>query len=256
MQHRQAIAVSAAAVHPWQLLDADLHLHTLNPEYAPVGLLEMVNPVPRRVLDVGCFCGGSGRWLKKRFPGCQVIGVEMLEKAAALAAQAYDRVVVGAFEKVDFAAQGLAPGGIDAIVAADVLEHLHNPWQAPQRLNPLLAPDGALYVSLPDGRNLGVLFAPVRGEWRYTGAGIFGVTHLRFFTRARAEQMLGQTGWAVSETRLNPDPDLASVFKGKDIGETSSINAGKLKLEGLARDEVLELLVLQIFFRAVPVFDR
>lgn len=106
----------------WKMLDADMHLQTLHPNYAPEELLEMVAPAPKRVLDLGCFCGGSGRWLKRRFPGCEVVGIEMLDRAAAMAAQVYDRVISGTFEQVDFAAEGLKQGSFDAIIAADVLE--------------------------------------------------------------------------------------------------------------------------------------
>ena len=139
------------------MLDTDLHLQTLEVDYAPVGLLEMIETPPRRVLDIGCFCGGTGRWLKARFPDCAIIGIEMLDKAAATAAEVYDRVIVNAFEQVDFAAEGLEQGSVDTIIAADVLEHLYNPWKALQRLKPLLVPGGAIYISLPNVRNLNVL---------------------------------------------------------------------------------------------------
>ena len=82
-------------VPAWKMLDAEMHLHTLDQNYAPVGLLEMIDPPPKRVLDLGCFCGGSGRWLKQRFPGCEVTGIEMLDKAAAISAQTYERVITG-----------------------------------------------------------------------------------------------------------------------------------------------------------------
>jgi hypothetical protein len=52
--------------------------------YAPTGLPVQITPAPRRVLDLGCFCGGTGRWLEQGFPGCQVVGIEMLAEAAAL----------------------------------------------------------------------------------------------------------------------------------------------------------------------------
>lgn len=73
----------------------------------------------------------------------------MLDKAAAMAAQTYEQVITGTFEQVDFEKEGLKPGSFDAIIAADVLEHLYNPWQALQRLRPLLAPGGAIYVACP-----------------------------------------------------------------------------------------------------------
>jgi len=244
--------MNSATVYPWQMLESGLHLQTLKHDYAPVGLLEMVAPTPKRVLDVGCFCGGSGRWLKQRFPDCKIVGIEMLDKAAAIAAQVYDRVIVGTLERVDFADEGLVPGSFDTIIAADVLEHLYNPWQALQRLRPLLAPGGAIYVSLPNVRNLSILSALAEGEWRYVGAGILDITHIRFFTRALALEMLSQTGWLVGETRANADPHLARAFEGKNIDEVTTINIGRLKLEGLRRIDVMELLTLQFFIRAEP----
>jgi SAM-dependent methyltransferase len=237
----------------WKMLDADLHLQTLDPDYAPVGLLEMVNPAPRRVLDLGCFCGGSGRWLKQRFPGCEVVGIEMLGKAAAIAAQAYDRVIAGTFEQVDLEAEGLIAGSFDAIIAADVLEHIYNPWQALQRLKPLLAPGGAIYVSLPNVRNLNILSALASGQWRYEGSGILDITHIRFFTLAQAGEMLRQTGWLIREGRMNPDPNLSYLLEGRNLDEIKTLSHGKLKLEGLNQMDVVELIAIQFFIRAEPV---
>ncbi|MCX7177194.1 MAG: methyltransferase domain-containing protein [Proteobacteria bacterium] len=209
--------MTTPTAHPWQMLDAELHLQTLKVDYAPVGPLEMLATPPKRVLDVGCFCGGSGRWLKQRFPDCTVIGIEMLNKAAEIAAIDYDRVIAVPFEQVDFSDKDLLPCSFDAIIAADVLEHLYNPWKALGRLRPLLAPGGAIYLSLPNIRNLHIMTALATGEWRYMGAGILDITHIRFFTRAQAIEMLQQTGWDVCETRFNPDPRLVNSYTGKNL---------------------------------------
>jgi len=239
--------------HIWQMLDAEVHMHTLKPDYAPVGLLEMVASPPARILDVGCFCGGSGRWLKARFPHCGISGIEMLDSAAAIAAEAYDHVITGPIEQIDFAANGLTPGSMDAIIAADVLEHLYNPWKALQRLRPLLAPGGAIYISVPNIRNLNILVGLAKGHWNYAGAGILDITHIRFFTRAQAVEMLEQTGWKVCELRINPDPRLLANFKDVDLNSVEYINAGSLKLDNLTPEDVIELLALQFFIHAEPV---
>jgi len=236
----------------WKMLDADLHLQTLDPNYAPVGLLEMVDPAPKRVLDLGCFCGGSGRWLKQHFPDCEVIGIEKLDKAAAMAAQAYNRVITGTLEQVDFESEGLVAGSFDAIIAADVLEHIYNPWKALQRLKPLLAPGGSIYISLPNVRNLNILSALAGGEWRYQGAGILDITHIRFFTLKQASEMLNQTGWLIREGRMNPDPNLSHILHEKSINEIKTVSIGKLRLEGLEQMDVVELLAVQFFIRAEP----
>lgn len=246
-----AVAPPPPAEPPaWHLLERAGHLETLNPNYAPTGLLEMIEAPPARVLDVGCFCGGTGRFLRRRFPGCQLVGVEMLERAAAMAAEVYDQVFVGTLEALDFEQVGLVPGSFDAIVAADVLEHLFNPWQALQRLRPLLAPGGALYVSLPNMRNLKLMSELARGRFDYAGAGILDVTHVRFFTRATAVAMLEQTGFVVEDVGINPDGRLAAVFEGVDLTQTSSIELDGLKLSGLSHEDLLELAALQLFLRA------
>jgi hypothetical protein len=133
-----------------------------------------------------------------------------------------------------------------------VLEHLFNPWQALQRLRPLLAPQGALYVSLPNVRNLKLMSDLAKGQFDYAGAGILDVTHVRFFTRQSAVQMLEQTGYAVADVRINPDQRLAPVFEGKNLDQTTSIELDGLKLTGLTRQDLLELAALQLYLRCVP----
>lgn len=247
-----AVASGSRDRPAWHLLEQGVHLETLDPSYAPTGLLELVEPAPQRVLDLGCFCGGTGRWLKQRFPVCEVVGIEMLEKAAAMAAQVYDRVLVGTLEQIDFERAGLTPGSFDAIIAADVLEHLFNPWQALKRVRPLLSAQGALYVSLPNVRNLKLLSELARGRFEYAGAGILDITHVRFFTRQSAVRMLEETGFAVQDIRINPDQRLAPVFEGKNLDQTSSIELDGLALSNLSREDLLELAALQLYLRCVP----
>lgn len=235
--------------YPWQRLDADLHFTTLKHDYAPVGLLQMLTTAPHQVLDIGCFCGGTGKWIKKQFPGTRVTGVEMLLNAAAIARESYDEVHVGKFEELDI---DNWKAKFDVIIAADVLEHIYNPWAALQRLKPLLTSGGSIFISLPNIRNLNILMGLAGGEWRYTGAGILDITHIRFFTKTQAVEMLQQTGWKIDEIRINPDPRLTPSFAGKDLGEIKTINAGKLKLEALTRNDVLELMALQFFVKATP----
>lgn len=242
-------AAPSAAQPVWKMLEADLHLATLSHSYAPVGLLQMIPPAPRAVFDLGCFVGGSGRWLKERFPGVLVEGIELLPKAAELARAHYDAVYTGRFE--DFPVEQHA-GRFDTLIAADVLEHLFNPWAALERMKTLLAPGGALYVSLPNVRNLRVIQALVNGEWRYEGAGILDITHLRFFTRQSALAMLAETGWQVLETRANLDPALAPLLQGRDLAAIRNIELHRCRVHDLAAGEALEFFALQWFFRCQP----
>jgi 2-polyprenyl-3-methyl-5-hydroxy-6-metoxy-1,4-benzoquinol methylase len=233
----------------WRLLDQDLHLTTLSHTYAPVGLLQMIPAAPRAVFDLGCFVGATGRWLKGQFPGVRVVGVELLPAAAEKARADYDQVFTGRFEEID-----LAPltGQFDTIIAADVLEHLYHPWQSLERLKTLLAPGGALYVSLPNVRNLRVLEGLALGDWPYAGAGILDITHLRFFTRRSALRMLSETGWQVQDVRANLDPQLKGMIEGRDLNTVRNIQLKNLVLRDLPPGETVEFFTLQWFIRAIP----
>lgn len=216
--------------HVWKMLDDDLHLQTLDPNYAPVGLLEMVSPAPKRVLDLGCFCGGSGRWLKQRFPGCDVVGIELLDRAAAVAAQTYDRVITGALEQVDFAAQRLTAGSFDAIIAADVPEHIYNPWQALQRVKPFCPRWGDLHqpaqrqkfeYSVCSGRRRMAL--PRRKNTRYYPRPLLYPDP--------SKRDVDPDRLADSRRTHAPGSEPVAPDLGKSLSQIDMLSLGKLKLE-------------------------
>ena len=98
----------------------------------PVGLIDMITGEPRFVLDVGCYCGTTGKFIKERWPSTIVVGIEPLTEAANLAAAHIDRVINSTFEAVKLEENGILPATFDVIIFADVLEHMYNPWAALQ----------------------------------------------------------------------------------------------------------------------------
>lgn len=238
---------------PWRLLSADLHLHTLNTGYAPSSLLSMIDTPPGKVLDVGCFCGGSGKWLKTKYPGCEVVGVEPMCEAARRAADHYDKVFDVSFEKIDFEAEGINGGHFDTVILADVLEHLYNPWETLVKLKDLTAQSGAVYASIPNIGNLRIISGLAQGKWIYEGAGLLDVSHIRFFTRAQILEMFDQTGWKIEKIGSNPDHALTNgMFKGHDIAKINNIKVGRLTLSDLTKTEIEDLITLQFLVKAVP----
>lgn len=171
-----------------------------------VGGYESVRPevqavVPRtaqRILDVGCASGQLGAALKGR-QGAEVVGIELGEDYARDAAQVLDQVFPGDVIAVlenpanDF-------GTFDAIICADVLEHLVEPWRALDHLTGMLRPGGTLVVSVPNVRHWQILRQVfVRGSWPRLPAGPFDGTHLRWFTERDARALLTDAGLTVTE---------------------------------------------------------
>jgi hypothetical protein len=104
------------------------------------------------------------------------------------------RTFVDEVHCLDFEQQNLPSGTekFDLILCLDVLEHMVDPWHVVDRLaTQYLASGGTLIVSLPNVRHYSVvmplLFA---GQWAYETAGLLDRTHLRFFTKTSAMELL------------------------------------------------------------------
>jgi 2-polyprenyl-3-methyl-5-hydroxy-6-metoxy-1,4-benzoquinol methylase len=167
-------------------------------ETARPDIQALVPPTARSVLDVGCASGALGEALKAH--GAErVVGIELDPELAADARGRLDDVVEG-----DVAAVLSEPGGLgsfDCVIAADVLEHLADPWAALRHAVSLLEPGGSAVVSLPNVRNHEMFWSvAVRGRWPRREHGVFDRTHLNWFTLADARELLEGAGLEVTRT--------------------------------------------------------
>jgi methionine biosynthesis protein MetW len=154
----------------------------------------------RRILDLGCSSGALGAALKAR-QAAEVVGIELDPDYARDAGQRLDRVVCADVESA--LAAGDTLGRFDCVIAADVLEHLVDPWSALRRATELLEPGGTAVVSLPNVRYLLTFWRLLRGgRWPRDPAGPFDATHLRWFTPLDARELLEQAGLTVE--RMEP----------------------------------------------------
>jgi O-antigen biosynthesis protein len=150
----------------------------------------------RRVLDIGCADGYIGEYLRETYRTEYLAGIELDAGSARQARECYDMVVEGDAEDGDV--WGKLPREFDAVIAADVLEHLRRPEKVLEKIGHQLAAQGSLIVSLPNVAYWEVrrdLF--FRGRWEYTDWGILDRTHLRFYTRQSAERMLRDAGYRI-----------------------------------------------------------
>jgi len=162
----------------------------------------LLTPRPSRILDVGCAEGWTAAYLKEQGFCDWVSGLEPIAEIKTA-----DRLDLALRCSLETALdQNLLPQ-VDTILCLDVLEHLVDPWMAVRRLAELLPKGGSLIASIPNIRHyklvLNLLF---KGRFRYETHGILDSTHLRFFTRETAVELLEQAGLKV--TVVYPQPTL------------------------------------------------
>lgn len=147
----------------------------------------------RRILDLGCCTGALGAALKRR-QQTTVLGVELDGAYATDARTRLDRVVTSDVER--FLAGPVPPEApFDCLIAADVLEHLVDPWLALSRAADLLQPEATAVISLPNVADYRVFWRVLRtGRWPREDVGVFDRTHLRWFTLADGLDLVQQAG--------------------------------------------------------------
>jgi len=163
-------------------------------EQARPEVAELVPPECCRVLEVGCAGGELGRLLRSR--GHHVTGLELVHEKAEQARHRLDRVLTADVEMDGFP---FPPASFDAIIFADVLEHMVNPHQVLLAMRPKLEPDrGIVVASIPNVRHWMVLEQLVlRGRWGYAERGLLDSGHLRFFTLHTIETMFQWAGYRI-----------------------------------------------------------
>jgi len=161
-------------------------------------LLELV-PAGAEVLDVGIGGGALGRHLSSA-RGCRVDGATLSPVEAERAAPHYRRIEIADLNITSLDAL-FAGRRYDAIICADVLEHLPRPTAVLESCRRLLADDGRLLLSIPNVAYSGLIAELMAGEFRYRDEGLLDRTHVRFFTRRSLLRLLREQGWQVDLVR-------------------------------------------------------
>jgi len=171
--------------------------------YPRLDLLEMLPPgAGWKLLEVGAGDGATLRTAKARGIASYGVGIDIAEVgAAADGLPPVDRFLVGNVEEMDL---DLPAAHFDAVLCADVLEHLIDPWRVVRRLAHHLRPGGLFLSSIPNIRNHRALAQIVlKGDFHYAEAGLLDRSHLRFFCRKNIRELFEQAGLVVEAMETN-----------------------------------------------------
>lgn len=169
-------------------------------------------PAGGRILEVGPGDGVVGAWLAAN-KGCRVVGVEYVPQAAQAAAAKFDHMITGSIEDPQVLVQARDLGPYDAIIFADVLEHLVDPWGVLSALRPLLNPGGHVLLSVPNIAHWTARANLLLGRFDYTDGYLMDRTHLRWFTWKSARQMAASSGYRIVEEQVVFKPRFARFWR-------------------------------------------
>lgn len=180
---------------------------TIRPDYHQLTRRDIVPLVPRMggtLLDVGGGVGATAALLKQ---------TGLVERAGVVDLVAQDPVEHG----LDFhysadlespeALSKLAneQGPFSTILCLDVLEHLVDPWNVVQRLHGMLEPDGVIIASIPNIRYFKASIPLlIQGRWDLKDSGVLDRTHLRWFVRKTAIELMTSSGLRLEEVVGKP----------------------------------------------------
>jgi SAM-dependent methyltransferase len=170
---------------------------------ARMDLLQMLPPGGGlRLLEIGAGDGATLRAAKAAGLASYVVGVEL----AATAPGPPDAADIDLFLRgnVETMPLDLPQEHFDAILCADVLEHLVDPWRTVANLARHLKPGGLFLSSIPNLRHHRALRAIVlEGDFRYAEAGLLDRSHLRFFCRKNIRELFESAGLVVDAMEAN-----------------------------------------------------
>jgi predicted TPR repeat methyltransferase len=150
------------------------------------------------LLDLGAAGGELGQALREHFD--RAIGFEYNVDCVGTLGACFDQVVVTDLEQVKTLPKA------DAIVLADVLEHLRDPARALALVRNAVDENGRVFISVPNVANFTVRFALLLGMFNYQERGILDRTHIRFYTASTFRQEVERAGFRILETKASSVP--------------------------------------------------
>ena len=207
-------------------------------------LIQMVGR-DKRVLEVGCASGSQTRALVEEM-GCFVVGVEIDPVAAERARPYCDQLIVGDIETLALA-EAVGPVKFDAIIFADVLEHLRDPAAALRKCCQLLKSDGCVVASIPNVTHASITYELAHGRFDYGDKGLLDDTHIRFFSKKSAIELFESADLLVERLDRKIAEPQSTEF------ETQPTSADDRMLLRYVFDHNPDAATYQFLIRAVPM---
>lgn len=209
---------------------------------APAHVVRMVGR-SKRVLDLGCGPGSITRVLTRDY-NCHVTAADFDVTAVERVKQYCDHALQLDLSSPDWVTSFRDKPKFDVLVAADVLEHLYDPWSTLAKATDLISEDGYLVISLPHVGHASIAACLFDGDFEYREWGLLDRTHIRFFGLKNMEDLLGSAGLKIVDfqyvLRIPEETEFASRWKALPAYRKRALESAR------------HAAVYQVVFKAVP----
>lgn len=190
-------------------------------------ILDLINPLSKKILDVGCGHGNLGNDLLEK-QEAEIWGIEINEAVADIAAEKYYKVLVGNSEnEID----KIPNEYFDTIILADVIEHTVDPWTLVKKSVSKLTEKGEIILSVPNISHWSIISRLLNTDFDYDDWGILDRGHLRFFSQNSIIKMLIMAGLFYTKRIATVNNFEKIPQEMLDTCEKLGIDAAKLKVE-------------------------
>lgn len=214
----------------------------LDGDTAPARVVRMVGQ-NKRVLEIGAGPGSITRHLHGH-GGCTITGVELDADAIKLLSPYCDKVYQANLNDPDWPGILSAEDKYDVVVAADVLEHLYDPWNTLEAMKRFVNEEGYLVISLPHVGHSAIAACLLQEDFDYRDWGLLDRTHIRFFGISNIQALFENAGLKIIDAEFVVVPPEDTEFSG----QWAKLTAGVQHALGTNRFGS----VYQVVIKAVP----
>lgn len=182
----------------------------LEGDHAGAHVLRLVPP-GAKVLEIGAGAGSISRPLVE-VSKCRLTALEIDPPSVEHLKTFCERVFSSDLNDPNWHKDLEGCGRFDAVVIADVLEHLLDPLTTLKSAASLLTNDGAVVVSLPHIANNAIIACLLTSDFDYREWGLLDKTHLRFFAIENIKRLVAQAGLKIVDVRFVVKPPETTEF--------------------------------------------
>ena len=173
----------------------------LDSDVAPARVIRMVGN-GKKVLEVGAGPGSITKHLSGTL-GCDVVAVEIdqsaIQRLTAFARKVYPLDLNNrSWSDVLKAEEGC----FDVVIAADVLEHVYDPWSVLRGMKSLLNDKGSMVLSIPHVGHAAIAGCLFDEDFEYRPWGLLDRTHIRFFGIKNIQNLYNSEGLSIEQSEF------------------------------------------------------